>query len=210
MDGYIPFFPLKLVAFPGEQLNLHIFEPRYKQLINECLRDGSTFGIPVYHKNEVLDYGTEMRVTRLVRSYPTGEMDINTEGVRAFKIHTFEEKVKGKLYAGGKVSFLDNRMDGVDIHFDRLKGLARELVEVIKMDGQLNIDEMSHTFELAHKMGLSLEQEYDLLQMTSELQRQEYMINHLERALPIIKEMEQAREKIKMNGHFRHLDPLKF
>ena len=210
MDGYIPFFPLKLVAFPGEQLNLHIFEPRYKQLIGECLRDGITFGIPVYHKNEVLDYGTEMKVTRLVRSYPTGEMDINTEGVRAFKIHTFEEKVKGKLYAGGKVSFIDNRMDGVDIHFERLKVLAKELVEVIKMDGQLNIDEMSHSFELAHKMGLSLEQEYDLLQMTSELQRQEYMINHLERALPIIKEMEQAREKIKMNGHFRHLDPLKF
>ena len=210
MDRYIPFFPLKLVAFPGEQLNLHIFEPRYKQLIGECLRDDSTFGIPVYHKNEVLDYGTEMKVTRLVRTYPTGEMDINTMGVRAFKIHTFEEKVKGKLYSGGKVSFMDNRMDGADTHLARLKGLAKELVGVIKMDGQLNIDEMSHTFELAHKMGLSLEQEYDLLQMTSELQRQEYMINHLERALPIVKEMEQAREKIKMNGHFRHLDPLKF
>lgn len=210
MDGFLPFFPLKLVAFPEEQLNLHIFEPRYKQLINECLEEGKTFGIPVYHKNEVLDFGTEMKVTKLVRKYPTGEMDINTLGIRAFKIHTFEEKVKGKLYAGGKVSFLDNKKDGKEEVLSRLKELAGKLVKLIHMEGRLDVKLMSHSFELAHKMGLSLEQEYDLLQMTSESQRQEYMINHLERAIPMVEEMEQAKEKIKMNGHFRHLDPLNF
>ncbi|GAB5526420.1 MAG: LON peptidase substrate-binding domain-containing protein [Roseivirga sp.] len=210
MDSFIPFFPLKLVAFPGEQLNLHIFEPRYKQLTRECLNEGKTFGIPVYHKNEIMDFGTEMRITRLVRTYPTGEMDINTVGLRAFKIHSFEEQVKGKLYAGGKVSFLENRMDGETENFLRLRKLVKQLVGLIRMDDRLDVDMMTHSFEMAHKMGLSLEQEYDLLQMTRESQRQEYMINHLERALPIVMEMEQAKEKIKMNGHFKHLDPLNF
>ncbi len=210
MDSFIPFFPLKLVAFPGEQLNLHIFEPRYKQLTRECLNEGKTFGIPVYHENEIMDFGTEMKVTRLVRTYPTGEMDVNTVGLRAFKIHSFEEQVKGKLYAGGKVSFLENRMDGDTEDFVRLRKLVKQLVGLIRMDDKLDVDMMTHSFEMAHKMGLSLEQEYDLLQMTRESQRQEYMINHLERALPIVMEMEQAKEKIKMNGHFKHLDPLNF
>lgn len=210
MDSFIPFFPLKLVAFPGEQLNLHIFEPRYKQLIQECLDEGKSFGIPVYHENEILDFGTEMKVTQLVRTYPTGEMDVNTVGLRAFKIHSFEEQVKGRLYAGGKVSFLDNKMDGEGEDFSRLRKLAKQLVSLMRMDDKLDVDVMTHSFDMAHKMGLSLEQEYDLLQMTRESQRQEYMISHLERALPIVMEMEQAKEKIKMNGHFKHLDPLNF
>ncbi len=210
MDGFLPFFPLKLVAFPGEPLNLHIFEPRYKQLVNECLENDSTFGIPVFHNDNVLDFGTEMRVTNLVRTYPTGEMDINTEAVRAFKINSFEHQVEGKLYAGGKVTFLPNEMDGTNEQLDHLKQLAGKLVKLIHMDEELDVTAVAHSFELAHKMGLSLEQEYDMLQMTSEYVRQEYMINHLERALPLVREMELARERIKMNGHFRHLDPLKF
>jgi Lon protease-like protein len=210
MTGFLPFFPLKLVAFPGEQLNLHIFEPRYKQLTNECLEEGKTFGIPVYHENQILDFGTEMKITRLVRTYPTGEMDINTEGIRAFKVHSFEEQVKGKLYAGGKVSFLENKMDGDAGHFKELRQLARQLLHVIQMEDKLDVEVMTHSFEMAHKLGLSLEQEYDLLQMTRESKRQEYMINHLKRALPIIMEMEEAKEKIRMNGHFKHLDPLNF
>ena len=210
MDSFLPFFPLKLVAFPGEQLNLHIFEPRYKQLTHECLEEGKTFGIPVYHENEILDFGTEMKITKLVRTYPTGEMDINTVGLRAFKIHSFEEQVKNKLYAGGKVSFLENKMDGEIEDFNRLRKLARQLVNLMQMDDKLDVGVMTHSFDMAHKMGLSLEQEYDLLQMTRESQRQEYMINHLERALPLVMEMEQAKEKIKMNGHFKHLDPLNF
>lgn len=210
MDDFLPFFPLKLVAFPGERLNLHVFEPRYKQLINECLEEGKTFGIPVYHENEIRDFGTEMKVIKVVREYPTGEMDINTVGVHAFKIHSFEEQVKGKLYAGGKVSLIENQMDADDNDFKRLRELAKSLVSLIKMDEKLDVEVMTHSFELAHKMGLSLEQEYDLLQMTRESERLEYMINHLERALPIVREMEQAKNKIKMNGHFKNLDPLNF
>jgi len=210
MDGFLPFFPLKLVAFPGEPLNLHIFEPRYKELINECIDEDKTFGIPVFHQDKILDFGTEMRVTGLVRTYPTGEMDINTEGVRAFKVNSFENQVEGKLYSGGAVTFLPNEMNSTEEQFEQLKQLAGKLVELIQMDEKLDVQQVEHSFELAHKMGLSLEQEYDLLQLTSEYERQEYMINHLEVALPLVREMELARERIKMNGHFRHLDPLTF
>lgn len=205
----LPFFPLKLVAFPGEKLNLHIFEPRYKQLILDCIKHESTFGIPVFHK-EILDFGSEMLVKEVVKTYENGEMDITTECIGAFKINSFEEKVKGKLYAGGEVTSIINVNDSSDEKWSTLRKLAKELVDVLNMQKELDVDLMTDSFELAHKLGLSLEQEYDMLQMPAESQRQAYMINHLKRALPLIKEMENAKERIRMNGHFQHHDPLNF
>jgi hypothetical protein len=66
------------------------------------------------------------------------------------------------------------------------------------------------SFELAHKIGLSVEQEYQLLTMASEQSRQEYLLNHLQNAIPMIYEMERTKERIRLNGHFKHLDPLNF
>lgn len=65
MQKFIPIFPLNLVAYPGEKLNLHIFEPRYIQLINECNTEGKTFGIPVVNNKELLEYGTEMKLEKV-------------------------------------------------------------------------------------------------------------------------------------------------
>ena len=206
---FLPFFPLKLVAFPGEQVNLHVFEPRYKELINECVDRGSTFGIPVFHKT-ILDYGSEMEVIRIVKAYPGGEMDIITQCIGAFKLENFQEKVPGKLYSGGEVSTILDVQDATNEQWRRLKSLASDLIDVLSMEQELDINLITDSFELAHKLGLSLDQEYDMLQMPSEAQRQDYMINHLERALPLIKEMENAKERIRMNGHFQHHDPLSF
>ena len=205
----VPFFPLKLVAFPGEQLNLHIFEPRYKQLINECLKLKTTFVIPVFN-DQILEFGSEMEVVELVKKYSTGEMDIITRCLNAVQIFSFEERLPTKLYAGGQVESIENVHDQDPSDWFELKLLAKQLIDIIKMDDQLDVDLVTNSFELAHKLGLSLEQEYDMLQMVRESQRQSYMINHLKRALPLVREMENAKERIKMNGHFQHHDPLNF
>ena len=206
---FLPYFPLKLVPFPGEQLNLHVFEPRYKQLVHECVEEDKTFGIPVFNKT-ILQYGSEMKIEKVVKTYSTGEMDIVTRCVQAFELISFEEIVPGKLYAGGVVRPIGNIQDGSKQQFDLLKELAKDLIMVLKMESELDVDLMTDSFQLAHKLGLSLEQEYDMLQMPKESQRQKYMINHLERAIPLISEMENAKERIRMNGHFQHHDPLNF
>jgi len=206
---FLPFFPLKLVAFPGEQVNLHIFEPRYKELISECVERGKTFGMPVFN-NAILGYGAEMEVVKIVETYAGGEMDIITQCVHAIKVESFQEKVSGKLYAGGEVTRIIDIQDATAEQWHELRVLAKELIQVLNMDNSLDVDLVTDSFELAHKLGLSLDQEYDMLQMPSEAQRQDYMINHLKRALPLIKEMENAKERIRMNGHFQHHDPLNF
>ena len=206
---YLPFFPLKLVAFPGEQVNLHVFEPRYKQLINECLEEHKTFGIPVFGET-MLEFGSEMEVSKVVKKYTTGELDIVTKCVGTFQIFSFDDKAPGKLYAGGKVESLQQINDQSAEQWEHLKRLGKELMSLLKMDQKLDVELLTNSFELAHKLGLSLEQEYDMLQMVRESQRQTYMINHLQRAIPLVRQMENAKERIKMNGHFQHHDPLNF
>ena len=206
---YLPFFPLKLAAFPGEQLNLHVFEPRYKQLINECIDEGKTFGIPVFGEN-MREYGSEMEVLEVVKRHPDGEMDIFTKCISAIKVLSFDEKAPGKLYSGGEIESLANIQDNTPEQWAELKRLGKELIAILKMDEALDVELLTNSFQLAHKLGLSLEQEYDMLQMVSESKGQSYMISHLQRAIPLIREMESAKDRIQMNGHFQHHDPLNF
>lgn len=67
---------MSLVVYPGEDLNLHIFEPRYKQLISECKAQGKPFGIPAVVKNKVKELGTLVQVAEVVKVEDNGEMDI--------------------------------------------------------------------------------------------------------------------------------------
>ena len=86
MTNFIPIFPLAIVVYPGEALNLHIFEPRYKQLINECHAAKKPFGIPAVVKDKMSEMGTLMQITEISEVYDDGKMDIKTEGVQVFRI----------------------------------------------------------------------------------------------------------------------------
>jgi Lon protease-like protein len=210
MTQFLPLFPLKLVAFPGEQLNLHIFEDRYKQLINECIQEGTRFGIPAY-LDETIEYGTEMSVEKVIKEYPDGRMDIVTLARRAFQVTEFINPAPNKLYAGGEVVFLDNIYDEVDeTTRQRMIELVEELFEVLDLSDNIVIADDITVFDLGHKIGLSSQKKYQLLQLERESARQNFVVDHLEKTIPVIREMEQARERIRMNGHFQKFDPLDF
>ncbi len=85
----LPLFPLQIVAYPGESVNLHIFEPRYKQLINEVDAEGKTFGITPYISKKMMQFGTEMELLEIVNRKPNGELDIRTRGVGIYKLNEF-------------------------------------------------------------------------------------------------------------------------
>jgi len=108
----LPFFPLTLVVYPHESLNLHVFEPRYRQLISESVENGTTFGIPTFIDNKIKGYGTEVKVVQLSKRYEDNRMDIKTVGVRIFRIVDFQNPMPDKLYAGGDVEFIES--DGLN------------------------------------------------------------------------------------------------
>ncbi|MGV3560004.1 LON peptidase substrate-binding domain-containing protein [Larkinella arboricola] len=209
MEIYLPLFPLNLVVYPHEELNLHIFEERYRQLISECLETGNTFGIPAFINNKLPGFGTEMRVLALHKRYDDGRMDIKTIGTRIFRIATFENPAPGKLYAGGLVEAVESEPEMGD-DLDELVGKLTQLYRLLDVKSEIDRTTPLLSFRVAHKIGLSVEDEYKLLTLEHENERQRFLIRHLDRVLPVVSEMERTKDRIKMNGHFKNLDPLKF
>lgn len=205
---FLPMFPLRLVAFPGELLNLHIFEPRYKQLINECEANGTTFGIPAYFDDKVQDIGTEIEVVSIDKRYPKGEMDLRTRGIGLLKILEFFPKVENRLYTGAEVERLGYDTEGEFVGYERILDHLGELYRVMNIQKPLPEHTPDfNTYQIAHLVGFSIEQEYEMLCIPEEIGRQEFMLRHLEHLLPTAREMEELRKKVQMNGHFKNLLP---
>jgi uncharacterized protein len=208
MDGYLPLFPLKLVAFPDEPINLHIFEPRYKQLINDILETGDTFGIAVYI-DSLMPFGTEVQLLDVSKLYEDGRMDIKTKALGVFEILSFDNPMAEKLYAGGKVSFKENDLKVPEAIYREFLFYLKELLRLLNHPVEL-VPFAVNSFSFAHKIGLTLAEEYELLTMEKESERIAYLLRHLLKVIPVMREMEAAKKKIQMNGHFKNLDPLEF
>lgn len=195
-----------MVAYPGEQLNLHIFEPRYKQLINECFAETKPFGIPMVLNNAIAEMGTLVRINEIVEVYADGKMDVRTQGLQVFRILEVVKSIPDKLYSGAIVNYPDT-IDSRHIVLMRevLKGI-RDLHRLlnVKKDFSKN-DEELFSYDVAHHAGLSQEEEYELLGLFHEIQRLEYLKQHLAKVLPIVTGMKNLKEKIQLNGHFKGL-----
>lgn len=210
-EKFLPFFPLNLVVFPDESLNLHIFEPRYKQLIQDCMEQNINFGIPSFINEKVAAYGTEVKIVSIEKTYEDGKMDIKTKGVQVFKILSFNKRSQEKLYAGGTVEIIPHEEIAPEEISRELINNLKKLYEIIKVNASITIQSFKMlSYQLAHKVGLSLDQQYEVLKMSSEHDRQLYLLDHLKASIPLMEEMERTKEIIRMNGHFKNLDPLDF
>ncbi len=210
MTNFIPIFPLGIVVYPGEKVHLHIFEPRYKQLILECKEADKPFGVPTVLNNRLQEIGTLVQISDIVQTYENGEMDIKTQGLKVFRILEVIKSVPEKLYSGAIVNYPENEVD--EGNRKLMQNVIRGVKELHRL---LNIskdfkkpEEELKSYDVAHHAGLSLEEEYELLGLMKELQRQEYLKRHLHKVLPMLMEMEQLKEKVKLNGHFRNLSAL--
>lgn len=209
MEKTLSLFPLNLIVYPGEDLNLHIFEPRYRQLINQCLEEEQTFGIPAFINNKLPGYGTEMHVTTLHKRYPDGRMDIKSKGLGVFRLVNFENPLPGRLHAGGEVELIEPGA-GFSAHASALVERLERLYNLLQIETDYAITTENLSYRVAHKVGMSVEQEYELLTLETEAERQLFLIQHLNNVLPVVSDMERTKQRIRMNGHFKNLDPLNF
>jgi uncharacterized protein len=206
MTNFIPIFPLGIVVYPGEQLNLHIFEPRYKQLIKECHEENKLFGIPAVIGDRMQDYGTLVKIKEITAVDENGEMDIKTEGEKVFRILEVIREVPEKLFSGAIVNYPTNHITGSAEVMRRVVNSIRELHKLLNVEKDFKkTDNELNSYDVAHHVGLSLQEEYELLNLMHERQRQEYLKQHLTKVLPLVAEMEQLKEKVKLNGHFKNL-----
>jgi len=210
MTNFIPIFPLTIVVYPGEELNLHIFEPRYKQLINDCWQSKKPFGIPAVINDKVAELGTSVEIIEITEVYENGEMDIKTKGLEVFSILEVVKEIPDKLYEGAIVNYPENSYKTNSRLMHKVIETILKLHNILKVKKTYNKpNEELRSYDVAHHAGLSIKEEYELLGLFHELQRQEYLKQHLLKVLPVVAEMETLKKRIQLNGHFKNLSGFK-
>jgi Lon protease-like protein len=206
MTNFIPIFPLEIVVYPGEQLHLHIFEPRYKQLINDCYTANKPFGIPTVLQNGIAEMGTLVTITEVSKVYDDGKMDIKTKGLQLFAILEVVKELPDKLYHGAIVNYPANNIFQKESTIKKLVHQVQQLHSLINVEKDFKkpITELL-SYDIAHHIGLTLAEEYALLQLLQEEQRLEYLKRHIEKVIAVVNGMENLKERIQLNGHFKEL-----
>ncbi|WP_116124897.1 LON peptidase substrate-binding domain-containing protein [Lewinella sp. IMCC34183] len=204
-------FPLQLVVFPGETLNLHIFEPRYRKLIQDAEGEGITFGVPTVMEGDLRPLATEVRLTEVARRYPDGESDIRAVGERVFRIDRFYRELPDKPYPGADVTFLP-REETEDVAINaRIVVLTRDIYRKLNIKREVpSVAAGFRTYDVAHYVGFTLEQEYTFLTLLDATERQRFLLEHLEQVDPRLGEGRRLQARAEMNGHFQNLKPPNF
>ena len=147
-----------------------------------------------------------MQLAEITEVYGDGEMDIKTKGLKVFRILEVVKAIPDKLYSGAIVNYPDKKENGNRTLMTGVVKAIRELHNILKVSKDFKKpDEELWSYDVAHHAGLSLEEEYELLQLLHELQREEYLKRHLVKVLPVVSEMETLKGRIQMNGHFKNL-----
>src|SRR5690606_26338353 len=142
-----------------EELNLHIFEPRYKQLIRECVDGKKAFGVPCMIDGRLKDHGTLLEILELKKEYDNGEMDIVTRGIRVFRVLEVIYDVPEKLYSGAIVHYPPNHASGNPALMKRLILGVRKLHQLLQVHRKFSKpDHALSSFDLARVSGLSMEE----------------------------------------------------
>jgi len=182
MQNNIPIFPLALVVFPNSSYPLHIFEPRYIKMLNHCLEDECGFGIVAIIDDDFAKIGSYVKITKVIKNFESGEMDIIVTGTERFVISNLEQNEDGYFVAE------------VETYDDEYISMDNELMDEMIFSFQKIIDKLNFkfddgfwkkleavnlkSFKLAEKSGLTIEQQQELLVMDNENKRAGYLIKY--------------------------------
>ena len=195
-------FPLGLVLLPGERVPLHVFEPRYKELIGECLEQERPFGIVLSDDSGLHDVGTQASVAEVLERFDDGRLNIVVEGGDRFRV---VELTSGRSFHTGEVEGVEDDDVPVDEQdAERAMALFRELRELVGSD----VDEPesgvpSLSFALASRVDFGVDPKQRLLELTSEADRLTFVIELLENALAAVRREQARREQASRNGNLR-------
>ena len=204
-ETIIPLFPLGVVLLPEMPMPLHIFEPRYKMMIGECLDENKPFGIVYYSGNKIRSVGCSARIIEVLKRYDDGRLDIMTKGEKRFYI---KELFEDKPYTESKVIFFDDVIEGIP---DALNDLRQKAIELLKKMGSDNeteeelrfinsLDTSIISFLLASGPAFSPKERQVFLEMTSTEERLRKGISALSKIYEGYKLTEEIKKIIGGNG----------
>ncbi len=190
---YMAMFPLGVFLLPGEQIPLRIFEPRYKQLINECNETGETFGIPYADEEILKPYGSEVELVKIAAKNSLGEMVILIRGVSNFHLLNFKEKISDKFYGAGIVEYVDDNFTTTN---PELAVLVKKLnLNLDPLLGSLIFNNAINLMNIAKSLMLNSEEKYLFYSMRNQAKMEAFLIKRLK-----FLERIQSQEKLLENN----------
>jgi len=189
----IPMFPLTIFPLPGEMVPLHIFEPRYRQLLKDAEERDITFGIYFNHQMNEGKLGSLVKLESVIKRYPGGESDIIVKCQDLFRMETLFRTYKEKLYPGGDVEFWH-----VDMHLPVSHRLQSEFVEYMV---QLKINKVPSPcsiFHIANELNLDFEDRLKFVTAETE-KRESFISGRLRYQMRLIDRAEKAKDVFHLN-----------
>ena len=199
----IGLFPLPLVLVPGEKTPLHIFEPRYRELIGECLDEDIPFGLVLADEAGMREVGTRAAVVEVLERLPDGRLNVVVEGRERFRLVALTE---GRSYATATVADVADEPDEPsDEERARVvnafeKVLAAADAEVDELEG---VDDLA--FQIAARIDLGTDVKQGLLELTSERERVVRLSPLLDRAAEAVGRDREIRARASTNGRVEAL-----
>jgi Lon protease-like protein len=201
LSPLLPLFPLDLVLLPGTPLPLHIFEPRYREMISECLDRNQHFGVLRGKEQKLAEIGCTAEILTVTKKYEDGRMDIVTEGRMRFEVIQFNQE---RAFLQAEVIYLQDQPDVAS---------QEEIARAVKLHGEImtlagaepekssEINEGQLSFHFAGSLPLDLDFKQTLLGMKSEAERLRAIILFFENILPTMRRTVHVRRKAGGNGH---------
>jgi Lon protease-like protein len=198
-----PLFPLGLVALPHEFIPLHIFEPRYRTMFEECLERDSEFGIVWCVEDELKSVGCACEVTEVIERMEDGRLNVLTRGTRPFRI---VERQADRPYPSATVEFLADKDEDPDEQLAEATRGAYAALVIQATDTEPEAEEIADktAYEMAATVDFGLEAKQGLLDLRSESARLKLVARLFRGAIKRLDFVERAQARARSNGkvHF--------
>ena len=197
----LPLFPLDLVLLPGTPLPLHIFEPRYKEMIGECLEQNRPFGVVRSKEGSIAEIGCTAEIITVTKKYDDGRMDIVTQGRERFEVMQLNQE---RSFLQAEVVLLEDEPGTPS---------ADQVAEALRLHGEImtlagatpenaaDLEQQRLSFHLAGSLPIDPDFKQSLLSMKSEPERLQAVITFFDSILPAMRRTMHVRRKAGGNGH---------
>ena len=204
----IPLFPLGLVLFPGMPLPLHIFEERYKLMINQCLDQNKEFGVVLFNGHQIQDIGCSAIILKVLKEYSDGKLDILCMGKKRFFI---KKLLESKAYLESEVIFFDDEIESISREWEDMAAKGINLLlqtESVppKEEGLRLLKKLDYkgiSFLIAGSEGFTPEEKQVFLELTSTVERLRKGIGSLEKIVERNLITQEIQKIIGGNGNVR-------
>lgn len=198
----LPLFPLQVVLFPAAPLPLHIFEPRYREMVGQAIAKKSEFGVIFAEETTVSSVGCTALVEEVTKRYQDGRFDIMTRGRQRFRALELDQE---KDYLRARIDFFQDESAesaprGV---VEEARHLAYEVGRALNatLPNDLDVDEPQASFALASALPLELKFKQQLLEQRSEPQRIRTLVDYLGKVLERAQTTRRMQSLARTNGH---------